>query len=331
MELLRRYTHSCATCGKEAGVFTCRGCSQNFCLPHTNDHRRALETRMQEIILTHNRLKQAITEQTTEQFHPSLMQQIEQWEQQSIDKIQQVANDIRQQLLSIVRDRTDNLKEKVVQLSQQLNKAQHDGEFFENDLQQWSDKLDKFRQQFIRQQRIKIHYDKNSVPFISKISIYDLSDDDFLKPWNDIQYGIEHEKITENEYEDYSNVKEKGEYSVGQHSFRFKLDPYETSSSVLFGVVSKIVHERRDSYKNPSLYGWSENNTVYLAGEKYRNYYGYKSDFRAGDIIMLTIDCIRETISLTNERTHDINYLDIDTTHCPLPWVPYVTFFNDKE
>ncbi|CAF0860599.1 unnamed protein product [Rotaria sordida] len=326
MASFKRQNISCATCGKTAGIFTCRGCSENFCLPHTNEHREFLEKQMNDIILIHNQLKQAITGQTTEQFHQSLIQQIERWEQQSIDKIRRLADDTRQQLSSIVQDRTENIKEKIAQLTPQLNKARHDGEFFESDIKEWSEKLNKFQQLLTKQQRIKIHHDKNSTPFISKISLHDLSNDNPVQAINETQYETNHDDSIEDEYEDYSNLKEKGEYSSGEHSIRFKIDQYEPNSAILFGIVSKNIFHGTNPYENPTLYGWTGDNVVYRGGDPQLNYRGYKSDIQTGDIFMFTMDCDRELISLTNERTRRKYDLEVDTAKCPFPWQPNVRF-----
>lgn len=331
MSSVKRHNNSCSTCGKTAGIFICRGCSETFCLRHTNEHREYIEKRMNEIVLIHNQLKQAITGQMTEQFRQSLLQQIEKWEEQSIDKIRQVAKDTREQLLTIVRERTDNLKEKVALLTSQLNRARQDGEFFENEIKEWSEKLTKFQQLLNRQQKIKINQDRNSTPFISKISLYDLSNDAVVEPTNDGAYGINNETLVESEFEEYPNQPEKSEYSSGLHSLRFKIEQYEPNSSILFGIVSKGVFEGTDPFENPTLYGWTGNNMVYRAGNQYSGYHGYKSDIKSDDVLLLTVDCDREMITLTNERTHRTYELEVDTTKCPYPWQPSVRFFVHQD
>ncbi|CAF3986199.1 unnamed protein product [Rotaria sp. Silwood2] len=286
---------------------------------------------MNEIILIHNQLKQAITGQTTEQFHQSLLQQIERWEQQSIDKIRRLADDTRQQLSSIVQDRTESIKEKIAQLTQQLNKARHDGEFFESDIKEWSEKLNKFQQLLNKQQKIKIHHDKDLTPFISKISLQNLSNDNLVQPINQTHYETNHDDNIQDQYEDYSYLKEKGEYSSGEHSIRFKIDQYEPNSSILFGITSKNAFEGTNPYENPTLYGWTGDNVVYQAGDPQPNYHGYKSNIQTGDIFLFTMNCDREMISLTNERTRRKYDLEVDTMKCPFPWLPNVRFFINPE
>ncbi|CAM4761826.1 unnamed protein product [Rotaria magnacalcarata] len=327
----RRQNISCATCGKTAGIFTCRGCSENFCLPHTNDHRAAIEKQMDHITRIHDQFKQAISGPSTEEFQQSLMQQIGRWEQESIRKIQEVANDTRQKLSIIVRDRTENIKDKVAQITAQLKRARQDGEFFENDLKEWSDKLKKFQPLLTKQQKIKVNVDKNSIPFISKISLHDLSNDSILQSLTDPSYETNYDDDIQDECEDYSDIKEQAEYSDGEHSIRFKIDQYDRNSLILFGITSKDASDITNPFDNPTLYGWTGENGVYRAGELYQNYRGYKSDIQTDDIFMLGINCDREIITLTNERTRQRYELGIDTTKCPLPWQPSVRFFVNQE
>lgn len=327
----RRQNISCATCGKTAGIFTCRGCSENFCLPHTNEHREFLEKQMQDVIIIHNQLKDSISGESAEEFHNSLMQQIQQWEEQSINKVRHVANDVRQRLLNTVHDHTDTIKEKLAQITQQLNKARHDGEFFEHDLREWSEKLNKFRQLLNKQQNLRIHHEKHTGAFISKISLQDLTGDRFAKSTNETFGDAEDANTSDDEYEDYSEIKDKDAYTSGEHSMRFKIDQYGQNSSILFGIISKNGSEDMDPYQNPTLYGWTGNNIVYRAGSPHSNFGGFKSNIQTEDIITLVINCDRAVITLINERTRQKYDLDVDTKKCPFPWQSCVRFFSNQE
>jgi len=317
----RQQKNLCIICGKMVGVFSCRGCAENFCLRHTNDHRDLLQKSMNEILYNYDLFQRNIQRQTTEQYQYLLMKQIDQWEQQSIDKIRQLADNTRQELVTIIQDHNNNLKENLEELKQQIDIACQDGGFYENDLKEWTERLNELQKIFIEQQIIKFDEDINSIPFISKISINPISNKSVR---ND-------QKIIENLYEDYSNRKEKDEYSSGKHLIKFKIEQYGSHSSILFGITSKIASNISNPYKNPTFYGWTEKNLVYLAGVPERNFNGYKSDFQNNDIYLLTIDCNQEMINLKNERTNHSFDLDIDLRKCPFPWQLNVHLFNDAE
>jgi len=90
----------CATCGnKSVGIFKCEGCSQIFCRKHVNEHRDMLSHQLDEIVLQHDILQQTIIDQNDgKNIQHSLLKQIDQWEKDSILKIQQTAEEARQQL-----------------------------------------------------------------------------------------------------------------------------------------------------------------------------------------------------------------------------------------
>ena len=90
----------CATCGsKGTGIFRCEGCIQVFCRKHLNEHRDLLSHQLDEIVIEHDTLQQTIHENKDKQNdqHP-ILKQIDKWEIDSIIRIQQVAEEARQQV-----------------------------------------------------------------------------------------------------------------------------------------------------------------------------------------------------------------------------------------
>ena len=93
----------CATCGnKAAGIFRCEGCIQVFCRKHLNEHRDILSHQLDEIFLEHDTLQQAIVEtnKKSNEQHPA-MKEIDQWEKESIAKIQRLAEEARNELKKV--------------------------------------------------------------------------------------------------------------------------------------------------------------------------------------------------------------------------------------
>ncbi len=90
----------CATCdNKGVGIFKCEGCSQIFCRKHVNEHRENLSHQLDEIVLEHDTLQQTLAEQNDQDTNRhSLLRQIEEWEKDSIIKIQQAAEETRKQV-----------------------------------------------------------------------------------------------------------------------------------------------------------------------------------------------------------------------------------------
>jgi hypothetical protein len=92
-------TDSC----KSLGILKCEGCSQIFCRIHVNEHRDELSHQWDEIVLEHDTLKETINKQNDEQNnHQVLLEQIDRWERDSIVKIQQTAQEARQQIKRLI-------------------------------------------------------------------------------------------------------------------------------------------------------------------------------------------------------------------------------------
>lgn len=91
-------TTPCVTCEKKAaGVFKCEGCSQAFCRQHVLEHRDALTDQLEEMMTDHNLLQQKILDETDDAHSPFLTH-IDEWEKNSILKIQKIAEEKREQL-----------------------------------------------------------------------------------------------------------------------------------------------------------------------------------------------------------------------------------------
>jgi hypothetical protein len=88
----------CVACDSRdiSGIFKCEGCLQTFCLKHTNEHRCLLNYELDDIILEHENIFNTFNENKQESF--LLFDQINQWEKDSIIKIQQTAQDVRIQI-----------------------------------------------------------------------------------------------------------------------------------------------------------------------------------------------------------------------------------------
>jgi hypothetical protein len=322
--------NSCSTCGQAAGAFTCRGCSQSFCLKHTNAHRLILDQQMNDVVVHHKHVNENLSGPIVDEHRKKLVQLITQWEDKSIEKIHQTANETRQQLLLIFRENSDNVKEKLIQLTQQLTKAQYDRDFFEDDLKHWTETLDQLQHTLTEQQNIHIYQVNSVTPFISKISLTNQTNEQHRQPVYRINYDINQSSDAfHNQTDNRANLNMQGEYSSGDHRLRFILEEYEKKSWVLMGIISKSTFEHTNPYKNRTFYGWSGKNLVYLHGVAHSDYNGYRSDIKKDDIFQLTLDCDQQMIRLTNERTRRTDELNIDITQCPFPWKVHVRLLNN--
>ncbi|CAF3643165.1 unnamed protein product [Rotaria sp. Silwood1] len=313
----------CAICNKAVGIFSCYGCSRYFCLPHANEHRQLLAKELdEEIVLVHDQLQQNFNEITTKPHLHPLMKEIDEWEQQSMDKIRQVADDARKQLLSIIGKHMDNIKISLGLLAEQLQKARTDDEFVETDIKEWKELLEKLKKEMNTPQEIKIQKDNNMATLIHKISINEnsLIIDVFDRTDGNIRIEDNGRVIIHDQSVHDSAARGRCEYSSGQQRFRFKIEQLDGNKWAFFGIVSKNAAIQRQSYYTLTTYGWAGRNQVYLNGVQNIGFGGYRSDMEVNDVLELFVDCDRQRICLTNERTHSSYELDVNVAKCPFPW-----------
>jgi hypothetical protein len=311
----------CITCGKGTGLFTCRGCEKDFCTRHVAEHRQMLNKQMDELTLVHERFRQSLVKQTSEPNQHSLMKQIDEWEQQSINKIHLVAKNIRQQLQKIIGQHTTKLNEILAKIAHDLRKAREDGDFFETDVKEWTEKLNKLKKESTELPDVSLEYEDDTInPFISMISISVPTKEVFRRSIGNIQIRDNKQLIVKDSFDNYATARGSGEYSSSQHRFRFKIEETHANKWLFIGIISKDVPIQAASYESPSSYGWAGINRVFINGVFQPGFDYYKSDVEKNDIVELLIDCDQQMIALTNERTHSTFELDVDLDDCPFPW-----------
>jgi chromosome segregation ATPase len=153
----------CVVCGKEKASVKCEGCSRTFCYNHMTDHRQELSKQLDEIEVTRDLFRQTLTEQSTEPRKHPLIQQIDQWERQSIDKIRQTADKARQLLLTHTTSHVTKIEVKLGKLTDQLRQNREESDFVETDLNHWKDELTRLTKEFAEPPNISIRQDTTSL------------------------------------------------------------------------------------------------------------------------------------------------------------------------
>ena len=144
----------CITCGKDKATSKCSGCLQDYCLNHLIEHRKQLSKQLDEIEVTRDSFQQTIIEQKTgSQKHP-LIQQINQWEQDSVEKIRQTAEEARKTILSGINMNSAEIEEKLNVLTDQLKSSRIEDDITENDLQIWKEELQQLTEQLTKPSNI---------------------------------------------------------------------------------------------------------------------------------------------------------------------------------
>ena len=123
-------------------------------------------------------------------------------------------------------------------------------------------------------------------------------------------------------------LRGKKQYRVGVHRIRFKIDNLDIYPWWFFGIISKSASMQTNSECLSSAYGWAGHDYVYVNGKPFKKMNGYTSDYSTGDIIELTIDCEHHQIQMTNIRSKKSNEININLSHCPLPWMLHLNLFH---
>jgi hypothetical protein len=312
----------CITCNQKEAFFTCRGCRQDFCEDHINSHHQSPIKQMDHFLNDHNQLQQMICNYIEKPCQHPLIQQIDKWEKQSINKIQQAANDARTQVLNVITDHIIKIKKSLENLTEKLEQVRNDEKLTEIFLQQWRDTLDKLKNDLITPDTIKLRKDDDDISFISKLFVNIVEPVDFFeRSAGNIRIEDNGQTIIHGLWSDHSSVRGKGEYSSGQHRFRFKLEELDPDKWAFFGIVSKNAPITPISITTPTAYGLAGQNGVCLNGiYQNTNQNIYKSDMEMNDTLELFIDCDQQLIRLTNERTHSSHEININIDKCPFPW-----------
>jgi predicted transcriptional regulator len=159
----------CVTCGKENATSKCAGCLHDFCLNHLVEHRQQLSKQSDEIEVSRDIFRQTLTEQSNEPQKHSLIKQIDEWEHDSINKIQQTGKEVNQVLFRHIAKHITQLENKLNKLTDQLRESREENDIIETDLDHWKDELTQLTEQLIKPRNITIRHD--STPLVAKIYV----------------------------------------------------------------------------------------------------------------------------------------------------------------
>ena len=159
----------CAYCQKEKLTYTCQGCLKNYCLTHLNEHRQELDRQLQEIENQHDEFRQNLQEQKSNSNINPLIQEIDQWEKESIDRIKQIAEQCRVQLISCATAVFQGTLKKLNRLAEQIKEMRHENEFNEIDVNELKSRIRKLQEELVRPANVSI--EQQSTSFINSISV----------------------------------------------------------------------------------------------------------------------------------------------------------------
>jgi len=175
----------CIRCNKEKATLRCEGCLQHFCFNDWEPHRQELTQKLDQIHVNRDVFRQLLTQQSEDSNNYSLIQQINQWEERSINIIRQTAEQARKTVLSRKDNHIHKLELKLNELTKQLRESREENDVNEINLQHFQEELDKLTRELNKPTNICIREEQTT--FITKICVNITNFDEDTK-W--IQNGI---------------------------------------------------------------------------------------------------------------------------------------------
>ena len=146
----------CIICEKERATSRCGGCLKDFCFNHFLEHRQELSQQLDDLENRRNVFRQTLSEQTTEPQRHSLIEQINQWEKDSIEKIRRTAEEAKELLLNHTTEHIEKIEVKLKKLTEKVKEIRKENDFNEIDLNQLKDKLQQLEEELHQPSNISI-------------------------------------------------------------------------------------------------------------------------------------------------------------------------------
>lgn len=326
----------CVTCEKSAGIAICSGCQKQFCIKHFLEHRSNLTTQMDRIGEQHDVIRRDFNKDSTE--HP-LFNRIDQWEKETIVKIQVAAEAARADLRETLDRRRDEMKLMIDRLTNELQISQESNDYTEIDLDRWKQKLNHLEQLLNSPGQLDLHFDSSPNVAIYPVKINENSlirsttgpienrerFEKFFGPILLLDDGI----LAKNIGDDPSRICGVEQFSVGIHRIRFRVEE-RTHSCPFVGIISAVEALNLRQRTLPSVNGWSDFDYSIINGKHHGITNGNRT-IQSGDQLTLTLDCEKRLILLEHDRTRQFAQQNIDPQICPFPWKIFVALLSRNE
>ena len=347
--------NSCSICHKGGIVRLCDRCKQIFCDEHVIKHRRQSADQLNEINEEYHRIEHELRQSSNESH--SLWKNIDQWENESIARIQMTAASMREEFRQMIDDSKERLANVCRKIFDNVHRLRQTGEFCENDLRRAREQLKQFRTKIDSPLTVQLIEHPKSV-----IHLIDIKGTDFLN--EDLKrakiYSVTKRVLTSDLQERFNRIvgpaiiEDNGllarhtgptstsayligeqEYSQGRQTIRFQIEHIQAPYKIFFGCVSSAIPPDQLHYQSSFVAGWFGHNEVYEHGQCHVNarMHGYESmKIETYDVLSLTLNCEERQIEFYPERTKKIHELPIDLDRAPMPWQVLVilTYANDR-
>ncbi|CAM4777608.1 unnamed protein product [Rotaria magnacalcarata] len=211
----------CSKCSTNVGTCNCAGCKDYFCTKHFITHRKELQTSLEQIIDTPNRLiKQFNENDHSISLKTALLNQIDQWQNEIIQKVHQTADNIRQQVTQVLNSQREETKKKFQELVDELQKRREEDDFVEDDLVRLKNRAHQLQQELEQLQQhsdLGLHIEKSDgVDWAHLIYIESKSTDN--KKRKNLQ--VKSDTKTHQGFDDHAQSTYSLKTKCGTHSYK---------------------------------------------------------------------------------------------------------------
>ena len=144
---------------------------KDFVNKHLKDHENELELELDQIENERNIFRQALSEQIEQPNNHDLIQEINQWEQHSIDKIQQTAEENRQFIFTQMNKHFEKIEIDLNLLTNEIKEIRHESDFNELNLIDLRNKLEILQKKLNNPENISLKEDNSSSSLINSIYV----------------------------------------------------------------------------------------------------------------------------------------------------------------
>ncbi len=156
-------------CQKEKSIFTCDGCSNKFCKEDLAQHLQNLGKELDEIENDYDEFTQKLKDKKSDAENHSLIEEIDKWEDESINKIKQTAEECRQQIINSTKTSIVEMEKQFNDFAQKLKEVRKENDFNDTDVNRFKENLSKLQEELSKPSNISI--EKESSRFIARIFV----------------------------------------------------------------------------------------------------------------------------------------------------------------
>ena len=345
----------CVTCNKSGGIMICDGCQQTFCGKHVSEHRQELGRQLDNIMQEHDLFQHELGKESLFKENP-LSKKIDQWEKESIAKIQAAAENARKSLQDLLEQSKEKVSKECPEITKNLRSAREADDFSENDLAMWKKQLEKLQLEITSPPSARLVYDKRAPIHLIKLETEKSSNNEStsnknpppktssstpdvkerfferLGPVNVEQNGSVAKRVASSLT--FAYLRGRLLYSEGCYLIRFRIEQSAKPYRIFFGCMSSQIPLKENAFKCQHAVGWFGFDQVYEHGRCTTNCqkYGYQSfDITSNDELFLIIDCDKKQIKLCHERLKKTYTLSVNPNLAPFPWQYLVVLCNPDD